>query len=249
METENGSGVMGIIRFLCFNIHGGYSRDGLRDLRRVHDLMEQYNVDIGAFQEMETRPSRGGKRSDVDVLADQKRPHHLPGPTMKEGEGWYGNLIVSRYPIIRAKAHTMETTFDFEPRNAIDALIETPWGKIRLLNTHLSLSPFERRKEFPRLIELVKTVEEEEKHPVILMGDLNEWNPRSRLLRFLDDALVPVSLSATFPSMCPFLKLDRVWYDTPSIMVRGQVLKGPGVSILSDHLPVLIEVALGESVA
>ena len=235
---------MGAIRFLCFNIHGGYSRDGKRDLRRVHDLLEKYRVDIAAFQEMETRPSRGGRREDVDILADASRPHHLPGPTMKEGEGWYGNLIVSRYPILRAQAHTMETAFDFEPRNAIDALIGTPFGKIRLLNTHLSLSPFERRKEFPRLIELVRMVEEEEKSPVILMGDLNEWNPRSKLLRFLDDAMVAVPMEATFPSIWPFLHLDRVWHDTKGLRVEAQVLKGRDVSILSDHLPFLVDVYL-----
>ncbi len=235
---------MGRVRFLCFNIHGGYSRDGRRDLKRVHDLMERMDVDIGAFQEMETRPSRGGNRQDVDTLADMKRPHHLPGPTMKEGEGWYGNLIVSRFPIIRAQAHTMETKYDFEPRNAVDALIETPHGRIRLLNTHLSLSPFERATEVPMLIELVQQVEEEEKAPVILMGDLNIWNPASRLLKFLDAVMVSVPLGATFPAGLPFLKLDRVWIDTPKIKVEAQVLKGPGISELSDHLPLLVDVYL-----
>lgn len=236
---------MGLLRFLCFNIHGGYSRDGKRDLRRVHDLLESYNVDIACFQEMETRPSRGGKPEDVDILADPKRPHHLPGPTMKEGGGWYGNLIVSRYPIIRAQAHTMETTFDFEPRNAIDAVIQTPFGKIRVLNTHLSLSPFERRKEFPKLIELVRMVEAEEKSPVVLMGDLNEWYARSKLLRFLNEALVAVPTDKTFPSIFPLFTLDSVWHDTPGMRVEARVLKGENISILSDHLPLLIDVYLG----
>lgn len=229
------------LRFLCFNIHGGYSRDGLRDLRRVHNLLERLDIDIAAFQEMETRPSRGGKRSDVDVLAGGSRPYHLPGPTMKEGEGWYGNLIVSRYPILRAKAHTMESKFDFEPRNAIDALIDTPHGKMRLLNTHLSLSPFERRTEVPKLVELVKQVEEEEKYPVFLMGDINEWYPKSRLINFLDTNLIPVPMGPTFPSSWPFLKLDRAWHDTPGISIHAEILKGDGISILSDHLPVMIE--------
>lgn len=235
---------MGVLRFLCFNIHGGYSRDGQRDLARVHDLMEKYDIDIGAFQEMETRPSRGGKQRDVDTLADISRPHHLPGPTMKEGQGWYGNLIVSRYPIIRAQAHTMETTFDVEPRNAIDALIETPHGRIRLLNTHLSLSPFERATEVPRLIELVKKVEDEERAPVLLMGDLNIWNPKSRLLKFLDGKLISVLTGPTFPARLPFLKLDRVWHDTPGLKIEARVLRGTGISILSDHLPILVSVEL-----
>jgi endonuclease/exonuclease/phosphatase family metal-dependent hydrolase len=231
---------MGIIRFLSFNIHGGYSRDRKRDLKRVHDLLEQHDIDIATFQEMETRPSRGGKNTDIDKLAGN-RSYHFPGPTLKEGEGWYGNLTVSRYPIVRAKAHTMETTPDIEPRNAIDTLIQTPFGKIRVLNTHLSLSPLGRRSEIPKLIELVRMVEKEEKAPVFLMGDINEWNPGSKLLRFLDNVMIPVPTHATFPSGFPFLKLDRVWHDTLKIEVRAQVLRGRNIAILSDHLPVLIE--------
>lgn len=234
---------MGVLRFLSFNIHGGRSRDGKRDLRRVHDLLDRYDIDIAAFQEMETRPSRGGRHSDVDILAGMSRPHHLPGPTLKEGEGWYGNLIVSRYPILRALAHTMETTFDLEPRNAIDAIIQTPFGKMRLLNTHLSLSPFERKKEVPKLIELVKMVEQEEKSPIFLMGDINEWYVRSRLFNFLKEVMIPIETTATFPSAMPFLKLDRAWHDTPSLEVKAHVLEGKEISILSDHLPVMIEVA------
>jgi endonuclease/exonuclease/phosphatase family metal-dependent hydrolase len=233
---------MSLIRILCFNIHGGYSRDGKRDLRRVNALMDELDIDIGCFQEMETRPSRGGKSTDIDVLAGMSRPYHLPGPTMKEGLGWFGNLLVSRYPIVRAMAHSMEPTYDFEPRNAVDATIDTPFGRIRVINTHLSLSPFERKLEVPMLIKLIKDVEEEEPSPVFLMGDMNEWRPKSKLLKFLDGQLVPVPCGPTFPAGWPFLRLDRVWHDSPKMKVTARVLTEKNVSILSDHLPLLIEI-------
>src|SRR5688572_31492177 len=130
---------MTLIRFLSFNIHGGYSLDGRRDLQRVHALLEEMNIDVAVFQEMETRPSYGGTAADIDILAGAARPHHLPGPSMKEDLGWYGNLIVSRYPIVRALAHNLETHPALEPRNAVDALVETPLGNIRVIGTHLSL--------------------------------------------------------------------------------------------------------------
>lgn len=231
-----------MLRILCFNIHGGYSRDGKRDLGRVNALMNALDIDIGCFQEMETRPSRGGKPSDVDLLAGPDRPYHLPGPTMKEGLGWYGNLIVSRVEIVRALAHSMETTFDIEPRNAIDVTLKTKSGHLRIINTHLSLSPWERKREVPRLIELVKVVEEEERAPVLLMGDINEWRPKSRLLSFLDSKIIPVHCGPTFPSLYPFLRLDRVWCDHPGMRVTARVLRGGEISILSDHLPILIEI-------
>jgi endonuclease/exonuclease/phosphatase family metal-dependent hydrolase len=232
-----------MLRLLCFNIHGGRSRDGNRDLLRVRAMMDHLDIDIAAFQEMETRASRRAAPDDVIALSGPDRPHHLAGPTIEEGEGWYGNLIVSRHPILVSRTHIMETKFDIEPRNAIDALIGTPLGPLRLINTHLSLSPFERAREVPKLIELVQKVEGAENHPVLLMGDINEWRPESRLLRFLNDVLIPVPTGPSFPSFCPFLRLDRVWHDDPRLRVTARVLDAPDVRILSDHLPLLIEVS------
>lgn len=233
---------MNRLRFLTFNIHGGRSLDGIRDLRRVNALMDRLDIDIGIFQEMETRPSRGGTSDDVEVLAGLSRPHHLRGASMKEKGGWFGNLIVSRYPIVRGLVHNLETKIDLEPRNAVDALIETPRGKIRVIGTHLSLSIFERFSEARNLLRLIQAVEEEEKNPLFLMGDINEWQYPSRLLRYLNSHLTPIPCKGTFPSFFPLLKLDRVWYDAPELQVIAHRLPAPGLRRLSDHLPLIVEI-------
>jgi endonuclease/exonuclease/phosphatase family metal-dependent hydrolase len=233
---------MSIIRLLCFNIHGGYDLKGRRDLRRVHELMDTLDIDIGVFQEMETRPSYGGTEEDIDILAGLSRSYHLPGPTLKEGEGWYGNLIISRFPIIRAQVHNLETIKVLEPRNAVDALIETPHGKIRIIGTHLSLSSLVRWFEIRNLIKLVDEVEEEAKNPVLFMGDINEWRWPSKLLRHLDNLMTPIPSGKTFPAFLPLFRLDRVWCGEPALDVTAQTLTGPHARYLSDHLPVLIEI-------
>lgn len=233
---------MSPLRILTFNIHGGYSLDGKRDLGRIHNLLEELKIDIAVFQEMETRPSRGGTATDVNELAGAARPYHMMGPTLKDGKGWYGNLIVSRYPIRRALVHALDKKWDIEPRNAVDVTIETPLGKMRLIGTHLSLPLWERKVEVPKLIELVKQVEEEEKNPVFLMGDINEWRRKSRLLKFLGENMVEVPAGATFPVFFPILHLDRVWHDTPYVKAKASVIKDFGVRHMSDHLPVLVEV-------
>jgi endonuclease/exonuclease/phosphatase family metal-dependent hydrolase len=238
---------MSLLRFLCFNIHGGYDRYGRRDLKRVHTLMDRYNIDIGVFQEMETRPSRGGTSEDIDLLAGQDRPYHLPGPTLKEGLGWYGNLLVSRYPIIRARVHDLENKPVMEPRNALDALIETPYRTIRVIGTHLSLSSVVRWGELNNLMKLADKADvknyETEKPPVFFMGDINEWRWPWKLLQHLDNIMTPVPCGKTFPSFFPLFRLDRVWCDGPSIKASARVLKDPDVCYLSDHLPVLVEVS------
>lgn len=232
---------MTLLRLLCFNIHGGRSMDGKRDLNRIHALLEEYSIDIAVFQEMETRSFRGGAEADIKTLAGIARPYHLPGPNIRHGNGWYGNLLVSRYPIISSWTHNLETVSYLEPRNAVDALINTPLGKIRVIGTHLSLSPFERQSEGRNLIRLINEVEEEEKNPIILMGDMNEWRANAKLFRHMKTMLSPVNFGATFPSFGPLFKLDQVWHDG-QMEINAKVLLDPPVRILSDHLPVVVEI-------
>lgn len=230
------------LRMLCFNIHGGRSMDGKRDLRRINALMDDHNIDIAVFQEMETRASHGGAEADIAMLAGSSRPYHLPGPNIRQDEGWYGNLLVSRYPILRALTHNLETVSYLEPRSAVDALIATPMGNMRIIGTHLSLSPFERLSEGKNLVRLMNAVEEKEKNPLFLLGDMNEWREGSKLIQHLNQIMSPIACGATFPSFRPVFKLDRVWYDC-NMKITTQVLLDAPVRILSDHLPIIIDVA------
>jgi endonuclease/exonuclease/phosphatase family metal-dependent hydrolase len=232
------------LRLLSFNIHGGRSRDGKRDLRRVNALLDEYDVDIAVLQEMEMRLSRGARVDDVDLVSGEARPHRLAGPSLTQDDGWYGNLIASRYPIMRSHVHNLETRKELEPRCAVDALIETPYGRLRVIGTHLSLSRWERWSEANNLLKLVDMVEETEKNPLVLMGDLNEWRNRSKLLSHLDRLLIAMPCGPTFPSAYPLLRLDRAWHDAGHLSASATVLKTRPIAALSDHLPVLVEIDL-----
>ena len=141
--------------------------------------------------------------------------------------------------------HNLETKPDLEPRNALDAVVETPLGDVRIIGTHLSLSYVERFSEARNLRRLIREVEAETHIPLLLMGDINEWQPFSKLLRFLDEEMRPLPIKATFPAFSPFLRLDRVWYDTPGDMqVTAHRLAGKGFRTVSDHLPIVVEVTL-----
>lgn len=235
------------IRLLSYNIHGGRSLDGTRDLRRVHALMERLDIDIGVFQEMETRPSRRGSMRDEDLLAGDARPYRLRGESLQEDGGWYGNFLVSRFPLCSGVVHNLETHVDLEPRNAVDAMIDTPLGVIRVIGTHLSLSYLERFSEARNLLRLMQTVEEETTAPFFLMGDINEWQPRSKLIRHLNSEMRALPCKATFPAYMPIFKLDRVWHDTPAhFHVFAHRMSGRGFRTLSDHLPLVVEVQLKE---
>ncbi|MDI1308847.1 MAG: endonuclease/exonuclease/phosphatase family protein [Methylotenera sp.] len=227
---------------MTMNIHGGRSNRGLRNIAGVKKLMDDFDVNIAVLQEVETRISRGGCNDELTALGGKERPYHLIAPSIIEHDGWYGNLIVSQYPIIRGIVHNLETIPQYEPRNAVDALIETPLGKLRIIGTHLSLSIFERRSEARNLIRLMNLVEETERNPIILMGDINEWQIPSLLLRFLNSHLNPLSCRATFPTWLPFLKLDRVWYCSDYLKVSAKTVRNGEVKKLSDHLPIVVTI-------
>lgn len=213
---------------------------GRRDLLRINRMMEDYNIDIGVFQEMETRKSRGGATHDINQLAGANRPHHLPGLALTEDEGWYGNLVVSRYPILRGVVHDLKTPISYEPRNAIDALIDTPFGHIRIIGTHLSLAPWQRWPEINNLLALMDEVEAREKKPLLLMGDINEWRAGSRPLRHLNKLMKPIRCGRSFPSSWPVFHLDRVWHDNCPFQVQARTIKTKETKHYSDHLPLLI---------
>lgn len=232
------------LRFLTFNIHGGRTLRGGGNIGRVHELLERLDVDIAVLQEVDTRPSRGCSPADIDRLVGRDRPHRLIGITLQEEGGWYGNLIASRYPILRGLVHNLETKPAFEPRNAVDALIDTPIGKLRVIGTHLSLSYHERRSEAKNLLRLMRAVEEEESLPLFLLGDINEWQWRSSLIDFLNASMTPLPCRATFPALLPVFRLDRAWYDIGDgkpAQVFAHRLALPGLRHISDHLPLIVE--------
>lgn len=237
---------MAHLRFLTYNIRGGRRLNMRCNLPQVHALMLRLDIDIAVLQEVDTRPSRNRCLADMDILTGDRYPHVLIGKSLEEPDGWYGNIIASRHPITRGLVHNLETGVDYEPRNAVDALIASPYGKLRVIGTHLSLSYLERRSEARNLLRLMRRVDEQEQYPLFLMGDINEWQWRSQLLDFLDTAMTPLPCKPTFPAFAPVFKLDRAWCDiAPPVKVYAHRLAMTGIRTLSDHLPLVVDVDFG----
>jgi endonuclease/exonuclease/phosphatase family metal-dependent hydrolase len=62
----------------------------------------------------------------------------LPG---EHGRRRFGNLLLTRLPLLRAQRHTLPWPLDTQaktmPRGAIEATLDTPLGVLRVLTTHL----------------------------------------------------------------------------------------------------------------
>ena len=165
----------------------------------------------------------------------------------------YGIALLSRYPVsgwevVRLPAVPTRTPMRFrgsrrpvwvrdEPRVAVLATLETPYGALSVVNTHLS---FIRWWNGRQLHALVRAVEHADR-PLVLMGDLNMRPVRAGTLT----GMRALGSGLTFPADAPREQLDHVLLDgelrndgeLPH--TRSQVLELP----LSDHRALVIDVS------
>jgi endonuclease/exonuclease/phosphatase family metal-dependent hydrolase len=81
----------------------------------------------------------------------------------------------------------------------------------------------------------------------VLAGDLNEWLPWGRPLRWLDEVFgAQPGAPATFPSGRPVLALDHVRVRPPRRLLGVRVHATPLARAASDHLPLVADVASGD---
>jgi endonuclease/exonuclease/phosphatase family metal-dependent hydrolase len=233
----------GGLRLVTYNVHGGIGKDGRYTPERTANVIAETGADIIALQEV-VDDERGNLFA---TLTTQFHGFSLEGITIDGPQRRYGNLLLSRWPIIESAvvdlAHPKR-----EPRNAIRALIETPSGPFQVIATHFGLSQHERLRQVALITQIAHA------HgavPLAIAGDFNDWNPWSRVGRMIRNhrglGLHSVPRLRTFPARFPLLALDRVLLRPPSCLIRTSVHRSDLSRIASDHLPLIAEVSLAGS--
>jgi len=123
-----------------------------------------------------------------------------------------------------------------EPRAALDVEVEAGGKPLRVIVTHLGLKPYERRFQVGKILSLVKKMPIEER--VVVLGDINEWLPLSRPLRWLHGLLGRSPAERSFPARWPLFALDRVWVRPRHALIAFGAHRSPLAAAASDHLPV-----------
>jgi len=218
-----------------YNIHSAVGTDGVFDPARIAAVLDEINADVIALQEV---PLGGSQQADVlDLLRQRTGFHSVSGPTMECAERSYGNAVLSRYPLV--DSHRIDLSFGSrEPRGAVDADINCHGHMLRVVATHLGLSPAERRHQIRRLLQAFDT----DNAPVILMGDVNEWFMWGRTLRWLVSHFEAAPAPRTFPSRWPLFSLDRIWISPRNRLLHVEVHRTPLARLASDHLPLVAHI-------
>lgn len=218
---------------LCsYNIHVAVGRDGRFDPDRVLSVIRELNADLIALQEVHGLDL-------LDFLASHAGYETIAGPTLSRKGQDYGNALLTRLPIRQVDRLDLSVP-DWEPRGALDAILDMNGQPFRVLATHLGLRPAERRCQTRGLLQQLKQWDRGEM--TALMGDFNEWLPWSQSLRRLNAWFEPAPAPATYPAGFPWLRLDRIWLRPRQRLRTIHVHRSRLARMASDHLPIVATV-------
>lgn len=199
------------MKFASYNIQYGTGKDGRVDIDRIAAEIE--GADVVALQEVDRFWERSGATDQAAEIAA-----HFPAYHWTYGAGFdvdasfrddagrlvnrrrqFGNMLLALSPLLSSRNHLlpklgMVEQFSLQ-RSALEAVIETPSGPLRVYSVHLghSAAP-ERRRQIARLREILTAAVFEGgawsghhpnpawtldrppppmPHPAVLLGDFN----------------------------------------------------------------------------
>jgi endonuclease/exonuclease/phosphatase family metal-dependent hydrolase len=229
-----------MIRVASYNIHKGIGLDRRRNPERILRILCEIGADVIALQEADRR--FGAREAVVtphllDEHSDWKPVHF----GMRAGSlGWHGNAILVRKSarVLGCEAIHLPA---LEPRGAVMAEVALDAGTIRVVGMHLDLSGLWRRRQAATVMSHVESCAD--RHPTVLMGDLNEWSAASGCLRDFASRYAFAPTGASFHARRPVGRLDRIMVSPELRVAACGVHASPAARTGSDHLPIWADLA------
>jgi len=220
------------LRIASYNVHACRGTDGKKDAQRIVQVIEELGCDTVGLQEVDYR---------LDYIAQKVGMQAIPGLTLARHDGPFGNALLTRRKVLDVRRLGF-TYSRREPRNALDVDLEVNGETVRVIVTHLGLWPAERRYQVKKILEMIRATPSSER--VIVLGDINEWLPLGRPLRWMNALFGRCPAERSFPSRWPLVALDRVWVRPRHALLALKAHRTPLAELASDHLPVKAIIAL-----
>lgn len=151
------------MKFVSYNIQYGFGRDGVYDLPRA--IAAVADADVIALQEVERNWPRTNHDDQPELISKLLPEHYwVYGPAFdmdassRDAAGrvinrrrQFGTMLLSRTPILWSRLHLLPMRRVARPLNtqnpALEGLIRTPSGPVRVFSIHLAHIGVEERLE------------------------------------------------------------------------------------------------------
>jgi len=242
-----------ILSLLTYNIHKGFSTNNRNFvLHQIRDQLRSINVDVVLLQEVigEHIPLSSSitdwpASTQFEFLADEVWQHYAYGKNAIADDRHHGNATLSKFPFT-AWNNINVSPFKRASRSLLHGDIYIPdYDKtVHIINLHLGLFGFERKKQMAQLNSHLESALQKH-HAVIIGGDFNDWTS-SQVSKLLDPAhnleeaffLINGRFARTFPAKWPLLCMDRIYFRGMKLE-SCECLVSPPWNELSDHIPLL----------
>jgi endonuclease/exonuclease/phosphatase family metal-dependent hydrolase len=233
-------------RVVTYNVHKCRGLDRRVRPSRIVEVLREIDADIIALQEVLSITN--GEREDDQsrFIAEELGFDYCIGENRKLRGGAYGNVVLSRLPMIFTRNYDLSTQ-GREERGCLRTDVDLGIGKpLHVYNVHLGTAFFERREQARKLLDVEILNCAEIPGPRLLLGDFNEWTrglASKALGRLFESADIRLQLqrSRTYPGVFPFLHLDHIYYDQALELVSARLHRNRIALVASDHLPIVAD--------
>jgi endonuclease/exonuclease/phosphatase family metal-dependent hydrolase len=245
-----------LLRVMTYNIHGCVGAAGDVNPDKIAAIIADLDVDIAALQEVDAGHPTREYRNQAQMIAGVLGVGHIYFPVEQEGLRRFGLAVLSRFPIFgfdRIRLPNVYPLLNPRRRGALRTILETPAGRVYLINTHLSLFRLERRLQLAALMTGDDFIEVPADEPLVFCGDLNSgpssdtYKQVSRLLTDVQSASSSGPVEATFHAKSPFFRIDHIFVSAHFTPLKTEIRRTADTAAASDHLPLVVDLALKKS--
>jgi len=229
------------LKVASYNIRKAVGLDWRRKPGRVLEVLNEIGADVVALQEVDRRfgsrisaldPELIDRETDYQAIRFSHRPQSL---------GYHGNVILARKAIRVADARPMVLPH-LEPRGAAVADLEFNGRRLRVVGMHLGLTRKWRQLQTETIVAELRALEGN--MPAVLMGDLNEPDLKSGVLRAFEQRHTIAACGPSFHASMPVFTLDRIIVTEDIAIGDCGVHRSALSRDASDHLPIWAKLTL-----
>jgi len=239
---------------LSWNIRHGRGLDGVVNLDRIAKEILRAGVDIAILNEVDNNwGPRSGYANQPELLGRLTGLNVAYFASLERlglnGYRQYGNVILSKYPIVIQGGFTLPKSFGTESRTVNRVVVDLGGEHITVYGTHLTIVRKDTLKQITEINEMIA----KEVYPVILAGDLNVVSPSPEIRELVERGKLVDSFSLanpgkpgfTFPASNASERVDYIFLQEPlaAYLVSASVLE----TRASDHHAILVKLKVPQT--